>query len=165
MRLQLVQQFTPGAELRLLLLAEQAVAPLGVVQYAGRLIHVQVGADAAEAVAALVLQGGAGAHRQAGEVHVVQAQCIEQVMQVVGVLVEDAALDQGQGVRAAEAAQVRDDEAHPVRQRRHEGHPHRRVHGEAVEKDASVGTPPETQIVQARAVAHFGVWHAPALYR
>ncbi len=86
-----------------------------------------------------------------------QVQGQQQVVQVVGVLVEDAALMQRQLVRTAEAAQVRNDEAHPVRQRRHEGHPHRRVHGEAVEEDASLGTAPETQVVKPGAVAHLCV--------
>ena len=148
-----------------LIFAKQAVLPIGTIQYARRLIHVQVGADAAEAVAALVLQGGAGAHRQAAEVHVMQVQCIEQIVQVVSVLVEDAALLQRQPVRTAEAAQVRNNEAHPVRQRRHEGHPHRGAHGEAVKEDTSLGAAPETQVVQPCAIAHWSVGHGPQLYR
>jgi hypothetical protein len=139
-------------------LAEQPPAPAGDVARHRRLVDVQIALEARAAMAAQVLQAGVGAHRNAAQVHALQAQRVEQVCDIVGVVAEQAVLAQVDVVRAPEAAQVGEDEAVAHRQRRDEGQPVRGAHAEAMQQDDRWAAP-DIEVVEAIAIRQCYVRH------
>jgi hypothetical protein len=87
-----------------------------------------------------------------------KVQRLQQVFEIVRVLRQQAGLRQCDAMRAAEAAQVRQDEAMAQAQRRDERQPHRGLHRKAVKQDYRC-TAADAEVVKLGAVARRYVWH------
>ena len=160
---ELLHHRRPLGQALILLVAHQTALPVGGVEHTRRLIDVQIGAHALEAVAAMVLQRRAGPHRQSAQPEIMQSQPAHQVGKIVGVLVEQHRGRQGQPVRAPETAQIRKDEAIAMGVTQGEGKPERPLHGKAVQQHDRFAAS-DVDIVEFCAVAHLHsghVWSMP----